>query len=116
MNNNRPVVYVVQKQMRFDNTKGELVPRFDLKPAEEYGRFVYLLSPTASPFKAASVLADMKKHLKDFTNQDHLLLIGNPCLIGFAVAVAAFYNNGRVNMLQWSGKDGKYLPVSGDIY
>lgn len=111
----KPIVYVVQKQMRFDRNLGELVPRFDLEPAEQFGRFVYLLSPSAAPWKPESVLTDLHKRLKDYTDQDYLLLIGNPCLIGFAVAVAAKHNNGRVNLLQWHGRDRAYLKVCAEI-
>jgi len=111
-----PVVYIVQKQMRFDRDAGELVPRFDLEPAEQFGRFEYLLSPSASPFKPQSVLDDLHRRLVKYSSKDHLLLIGNPCLIGFAVTVAAHYNNGRVNLLQWSGKDQAYLKISAETY
>ena len=112
----KSIVYVVQKQMRFDNKSGELVPRFDLDPASKFGEFKYLLSPTASPFKVDSILKDLKRSLQEYTSNDWLLLIGNPCLIGWAVSLAAHYNGGQVNLLQWSGKDQSYLPVQGQLY
>lgn len=114
MKNSR--VFIVQKQMRFDKGLGELVPRFDLEPAKKFGRFEYLLSPTASPFNPESIMRDLHAMLKDYRQGDWLLLIGNPCLIGFAVGVAAKYANGHVNLLQWSGKDQDYLPITAKIY
>jgi hypothetical protein len=109
-------VFIVQKQMRFDRGKGELVPRFDLEPAKTFGPFEYLLSPTASPFKPESVIQELKQRLKSYGKNDWLLLIGNPCLIGFSVSIAAGYADGWVNLLQWHGKDQKYLPVRAKIY
>lgn len=111
-----PRVFVVQKQMRFDREKGELVPKFELGPAEEFGELVYLLSPTAGPFNPESILRDLHRILVDYDHtKDHLLLIGNPCLIGWAVSVAAQYGDGYVATLQWSGKDKKYMSVTADL-
>lgn len=110
-------VFVVQQQMKFDGELGGLVPKFDVGPAEKFGKIVYLLSPTASPFKPASVIKDLHNKLADFSDKDYLLLTGNPCLIGMACAIAADYNNGHISMLQWSGKDGRYLVVeSGNLF
>lgn len=104
-------VYCVQLQHRFDRTTEQLVPKFDVAAAADYGDIQYLLSPNASPFRPETVLPELHERLREFGPRDHLLLIGNPCLIGMAVAVAASYNKGSVSMLQWSGKDQRYIPV-----
>lgn len=104
-------VYVVQNQHRLDRTNGTLVPKFDLKPAEAYGQLEYLLNPSASPFRPEAVLAELHAGLANFGPQDFLLLIGNPVLIGLAVAIAADLNDGQVKLLQWSGKDRRYIPI-----
>jgi hypothetical protein len=108
-------VYVVQKQMHLDREKQEYVERFDLSPAKEYGELKYLLSPTAAPFRPESVLEDLYKGLEDFTDEDYLLLVGNPVLIGLASSVAAM-KSGTVNFLQWSGKDQRYLSIRAEIF
>lgn len=104
-------VYVVQKQHKWDTQKQELVEKYDLRPAEEYGDLVYLLSPTAAPFNSRPIINELKEKLKFFKPDDYLLLIGNPALIGFSVAIAADHTGGSLNLLQWSGKDRKYLPI-----
>lgn len=111
------VVYVIQKQMRWDATCGEHVPRFDLGPAEQYGELKYLLSPTANPFNPGPIIEDMANTLADFTVDDYLLLIGNPCLIGWAVAMAAYMleRGSELKLLQWHGRDRKYIVVSADV-
>jgi len=110
-------VYVVQQQMRFDKEKREMVPRFpSISRAESWGTLEYLLSPSAHPFHPELVLGDLHKALKDFSDEDYLLLIGNPCLIGMATCVAAHYNAGRVNFLQWSARENEYTIIKSEMY
>lgn len=107
-------VYVVQHQMRWDGEK--LVPKFDLAPAEEHGKLVYLLGPQAGPFNPPSIIEELTRKLEQFTTDDCLLLIGNPCIIGWAVAIAAKVTNGEVKMLQWSGKERAYITIPSKIH
>lgn len=109
-------VFVVQNQHRWNRDKGELEPKFDLAPAEEYGEIRYVLGPTASPFSPDTVLPEMMEVLQDFGPGDHLLLIGNPILIGWATALAADANEGDISLLQWSGKDQKYISVEATLF
>lgn len=104
-------VFVVQNQHRWSAQHEGFVPKFDLTPAEQFGELVYLLSPTAAPFHPEPIIREMKAKLKDFARGDHLLLVGNPILIGFAVALAAQRTGGVVSLLQWSGKDQRYIQV-----
>lgn len=110
-------VYAVQQQMRFDQTRKELVPRFtSISKAERWGQILYLLSPSAHPFNPDLVLGDMHEKLSSFSDDDHLLLIGNPGLIGMATAIAAHYNGGSVKLLQWSGRHNEYTEIVAKIY
>jgi hypothetical protein len=112
-----PRVFAIQKQQRWDERKQELVDKFDLTSAKVYGELIFLLSPKAAPFNSVSVIEELHKKLSDFSDQDSLLLIGNPCLIGFAVAIASDQSPiGRVALLQWSGKDQKYIKVEAILY
>lgn len=110
-------VFVVQQQMRFDQVRKELVPRFtSISKAEKWGKIEYILSPSAHPFNPDLVLGDMHEKLLDFNDEDHLLLIGNPGLIGMATSIAAYYNNGSVKLLQWSGRHNEYTEIVARIY
>ena len=61
-------VFVVQKQMRFDEATGELVPRFKtLEKAERFGPLEYLLSPSAHPFNPEHIIGDLHDKLKSYT-------------------------------------------------
>jgi hypothetical protein len=104
-------VYVVQNSNHVNPSTGQLEPKFNFEPATRFGEIRFLLSPSASPFSLGSVLADLKKNLSTFNNRDFLLLVGNPVLLGLATAIAADYNDGNVNLLQWSGAKRTYIPV-----
>lgn len=110
-------VYVIQQQLKYDQASRELVPRFgSIELAEKWGEIVYVLSPSANPFNLELVLGDMHSSLRNYSDDDCLLLIGNPALIGMATAIAAYYNKGKIRMLQWSGQHKQYTEISGEIY
>lgn len=110
-----PVVYVVQNQHRWDDRLGQLVPKFDLRPATSFGRLLYLVSPSAKPWDP-SVLDDMRHRLSQYRDEDYLLCLGSPILIGWAAALAADANDGMLTMLQWSGTDREYRPVRAQLW
>jgi hypothetical protein len=104
-------VWVVQSTNKLDENTGKLVPKFDFTPATRFGTVNFLLSPSASPFSLQTVMLDLHAKLKHFNSRDFLLCAGSPVLLGLACAVAAHYNDGDVNLLQWSGAKRAYVPV-----
>src|SRR5689334_17698838 len=106
-----PRVFVAQMPHRMNERSGALEPRFDLSTAERYGRVEFLLSPTARPFNPGPIVAELREKLSDYGDEDYLLLVGNPCIMGWACAIAADFNDGKVNILQWSGRDQAYTPI-----
>ena len=104
-------VYVVQHQFKYDRETGTIIPRYDLKPAEKYGELRVILSDRTSVEKAAQVIAKMDLILSNYCDDDYLLLVGHPCLIGWATALAAAHNEGRVRQLIWNGAGQKYAVV-----
>jgi hypothetical protein len=107
-------VFVVQRTMKYIPEQGITAPKFDLSKAERFGSMEYLLSPTASAFRPDSLKAELHEKLADFNDDDYLLLIGSPVLIGMSLAIAAYYNNGIVKVLQWSGKNNDYCEIRVD--
>jgi hypothetical protein len=108
-------VYVVQLAKRRNRDTGEIEPVFDITPAEEHGELVELLSPTAKPFNPEPIIEELYVKLENYGDDDFILCIGNPILMALACSIAADINDGRVNMLQWNGHQGRYVPVEADI-
>ncbi len=107
-----PRVFVVQVAQKWNGTK--MVPKYDISAAEKYGRIVPLLAPNARPTQGEAVLDELARKLADFSDDDHILCIGNPALIGFAMAFATDANQGRVQVLQWM--HDRYLSVKARIF
>lgn len=106
-------VFVVQRSVTMRN--GVLVEKHSgVDKAGSFGRLVDLVSPSAKPFDVDPVLAEMTAKLRDFAPDDYILCIGNPILIGWAIAIAALRADGAVTCLQWSNDD--YVPVRANIY
>lgn len=106
-------VFVVQNHLRLDPATQEFVPRYNISPAAQFGEIVYLLPPRTSASNPASVIDRLTDALRDFRDSDYLLLIGHPCFIGWAVAIAAARNRGRVRSLVWSS--GRYVVVEATL-
>lgn len=107
-------VFIIQRHYRRDRVSGERIP-FDVTPAEEFGELVYLLEDDANPHNPGPVIRRLMEALGDYSDDDFLLLIGNPCLIGWATALAAGYNDGRIRLLQYDRHNRRYIPVQSDL-
>lgn len=97
------VVYVVQETQN------------DITSAMDFGTIDVLCPPGQIAFSPAPTVRRIQRKLSKYTDEDYLLLIGDPAAIGIACAVAAAYNHGRFKMLKWSRKENRYYPVSVDL-
>ena len=87
-------------------------PRVDILPAARWGE----VTPLATPFDQITMnpgrfVAHIKRKLKRFDDDDWLLAMGDPAIIGIAFAIAAGVNAVRVNMLKWDKLEKAYYPV-----
>ena len=94
-------VYVVQE-----------VAGKNILSAEKYGDLELLL-PEGSQLvlSTAPTVRRLKTKLKDFSDDDYLLLMGDPAAIGICCAVAAAINR-KYNVLKWDRQEMTYYPVS----
>ena len=100
------MVYVVQEQ-----------GNKNIFPAEKFGEINALLPPGSQvTFSSGQVCKQLMCDLAKFTDEDYLLLIGDPVAIGIAVAVASHWNQGRVKMLKWDRQEKAYFPISINLY
>lgn len=98
-------VFVVQETMKHN-----------VLPAQQFGELFFLLPPQVQiGFSPGPMVNKMKRVLKGFSNDDYLLLIGDPAAMGIAAALASEYNNGRFRFLKWDKREMKYYPVAVDL-
>jgi hypothetical protein len=100
-----PTVFVVQE-----------MPNHDIAPAMRFGEMKVLLpSNTQIAFSTIPTVRTLRRKLRDYKDQDFLLLTGDPVAIGLACSIAAFYNAGRFTALKWDRREKLYIPVKIDI-
>jgi len=102
--------------MRYNQETGRTEPRFPtISKAERFGDIHYCLSPNEHPFNLEPVLGHLHGALSGFSDEDYLILVGNPVLLGLATAIASHYNDGKVKFLQWSAKESNYVLLPAEI-
>ena len=108
-------VYVVQEPQNFDRLTGKHTSKFDMSSASEFGPVEVLINWTAKPWDG-TVVKELRHKLSRFGPGDWLILAGNPCLMGAAAAIVADYCDGQLRLLQYNGREGRYLPVVLETY
>jgi hypothetical protein len=104
-------VFVVQEQ-----------PHMNISPATEFGPLIFLMGPGEHAFNPTRVVNTMREVIEEqnFTSSDHLLLIGDPVLIGCAVAITDQWMQGKnpgsdpqpkLKILKWDRELRRYLPI-----
>jgi len=108
----------VQEPLHMVN--GAAVPRIGYHTITPYGNIQFLF--TWSEIKNDSAFSDTERYLvrmhetmRDFSDADYLVPLGNPALCAMAVLVAAEVNQGRVKMLDWIRDERRYRVVQIDL-
>ena len=108
-----PIVYVIQE---IAGTK-EGKPKINILGAAEYGTFKFLLPELSQMiFSPGPLIFKLRKGLKDYTPQDHLLLTGDPAIIGVACSIVSDITHGKFNLLKWVKQERKYYPIQINLF
>ena len=101
-----PKVYVVSETLQHNITS-----------AMDYGQLETILPPNAQiAFSVVPTVIRIQRKLRNFTDEDYLLLIGDPSALGITCAVAAMRNNGRFKCLKWDKRERRYIPLEIDLH
>lgn len=103
-------VFVVQEAVRRDKATGEYVP-VDISPAAEYGDLEVLFPNSRALFTPQPHIEAARNKLRNFCDDDYLLPIGDMINIMVAGALAAEFNRGRMKVLRWDERIGRYIPL-----
>ena len=97
-------VYVLQEMGR------------NIRSAEKFGDLKVVLPDNKQIVLSSGPLTFKLKHeLKDFNDDDYLLLMGDPAIIALAGAVASDVNGGRFKILKWDRDEKKYYDIEIDL-
>lgn len=106
-----PRVFVVNEPT-IRTPGGSIERKMDFSSAMRWGDLVYLSDARNLPGDLSPIVNDMSDALRDYSDEDWLIPVGHPLLIGIATAVAAAFNNGRVNLLHWKRDARAYQPAT----
>ena len=111
--NKLPIVYVIQEIAGTKDGK----PKINILGAAEYGTFKFLLPELSQMiFSPGPLIFKLRKGLKDYTTQDHLLLTGDPAIIGVACSIVSDITHGKFNLLKWDKQKRKYYPIHINLF
>ena len=96
-----PTVFLIQEN-----------PYISVLSATEYGTIVTLFeSGSQIMFSPQPAIRKLKRKLKDFDDNDHLLMMGDPAAMGIACCVASEMNRGKFKILKWDKMQKRYYSV-----
>ena len=97
------------------STDGSWERKFNLSQAEKFGKIVPLASSTQSMVSAVPLVRRLNEIMRDFDDDDYLLMLGDPSIMAAAAAIASARNGGRFKLLKWDRLMRDYIPVQIDI-
>ena len=113
MTESKKIVYVIQE---LPGTKAG-APKINIMSASKYGEFKFLLPEFSQIiFSPGPLVFKLRKLLKDYTEDDHLLLTGDPAIIGIACSIVSDITNGKFNLLKWDRQERMYYPLKINLY
>ena len=108
-----PKVYVIQEIAGTKDGK----PKINILGAAEYGTFKFLLPELSQMiFSPGPLIFKLRKGLRDYTTKDHLLLTGDPAIIGVACSIVSDITHGKFNLLKWDKQVRKFYPIHINLF
>ena len=113
MTESKKIVYVIQE---LPGTKAG-APKINIMSANKYGEFKFLLPEFSQIiFSPGPLIFKLRNLLRDYTEEDYLLLTGDPAIIGVACSIVSDMTNGKYNLLKWDKQDRMYYPISINLH
>ena len=107
------IVYVIQE---IPGTQSGS-PKINIMGASKYGEFKFLLPEFSQIiFSPGPLIFKLRKALKDFKEEDYLLLTGDPAIIGVACSIVSDITNGKYQLLKWDKQERKYYSININLH
>lgn len=103
------------KQCKHEYEFGISKPRDSLTEAAVYGDIEILHTGNSVGIALAPTIAQFKTALRNFDDEDYILPVGDPVLIGIASVCAAQANRGQLKFLRWDRQTRNYIKVEAKL-
>jgi len=106
-------VYAVQEPRTFDHATKKWKPRVNIRAAEAFGEVVTLIphDHVHAALVTQPTLYKLRRLLRDYSDDDYILPVGDVTLVAMATAVAMRENRGKARLLRWSRERREYDVV-----
>lgn len=108
-------VYIPQEPTR-RGPDGELISLMNFAQASRFGETEVCLPPGQVALSPQPTIQKLRDCLRNFSDKDYLIAVGDPSVIAMAAAVCAMNNRGRFNLLKYDKGSGSYIKVQVDLY
>jgi hypothetical protein len=111
-----PRCFIIQEPQVRDQVTFQLKPMMNFSAAQAWGEPVVCLPPgpmALAPYPAKEML---KEALKDFSDRDYIICVGDPSLIFMAGMIACDLNRGRAKLLKRDRDSKSYILVEVNIH
>ena len=88
----------------------------NVRSAEKFGDLKVVLPDNRQIVLSSGRLTfKLQQELKNFNDEDYLLLMGDPAIIAVAGAVVSDVNGGRFKVLKWDRDEKRYYDIEIDL-
>tara|TARA_Y100001963_G_scaffold79883_1_gene110945 strand:- start:25 stop:330 length:306 start_codon:yes stop_codon:yes gene_type:complete len=88
----------------------------NIRSAEKFGKLKVCLPDNKQIILSSGPLAfRLQQTLKDFNDNDYLLLMGDPAIIALAGAIVSDINNRKFKVLKWDRNEARYYDIEIDL-
>ena len=89
---------------------------YNVRSAEKFGELKVMLPDRKQMVLASGPLTfKLQQEMKNFSDKDYLLLIGDPAIIAIAGAIASEMNRGKFKVLRWDRNEARYYDLEIDL-
>lgn len=108
-------VYAPQVPSKYDPATKLWLPSINLDPAKIFGEVVVMLPPNANRLHINPLIVALRDQMKEFTENDYIVAVGDPSLIAAASCIAVRKTGGLLRILKWDRQTSAYIPVEVNI-
>lgn len=91
-------------------------PSINILPARAYGELETVMGAGQLMLDSSAAVRQIKEKLRNFTDKDYILPLGDPAIMMLVGAAAAAINDGVFNILKWDRQERIYYAVKVDLF
>ena len=115
MSTTRPRVFIPQEPTKLDPSTGEFISIMDFRKVLEYGDPIVCLPKGRVSLTPGPTIDTLKEKLKDFTDNDYIVSVGDPSAMVIMAMVIGQINRNKCQLLKWDKVARKYIKVVVDL-